>query len=128
MLAVSDEQLIEAEAADDIAHRGLADLVDRVVDVLDRDHGLFRIGDVIVGDRSDIDRDVVLGDDLLRGDLHGDGAQRYAYHLLDRNEYQRQPGPAHAREFAKEKDNAALILPQHPKRAEGVQNGCKDKN
>ena len=63
------QQLIEAEASDHVAHGGLADLVDRVIDVLDRDHGLFRIGDVIVGDRCDIDRDVVLGDDLLRRDV-----------------------------------------------------------
>ena len=50
---------IEAETPDHVAHGGLADLVDRVVDILDRDHRPFRIGDVIVGDRRDIDRDVV---------------------------------------------------------------------
>ena len=97
------QQLIEAEAPDHVAHRGLADLVDRVVDVLDRDHGLFRIGDVIVGDRRDIDRDVVLGDDLLRGDLHRDGAQRHPHHLLERHEDQRQPRTAHAGEFAEQR-------------------------
>ena len=118
--AVFDSSSIEAEASDHVAHGGLADLADRIVDVLDRDHGLFRIGDVIIGHRRDIDRDVVLGDDLLRRDLHGDGAQRGPHHLLERHEDQRQPGSAHAFEPAEKKHHAALILLQHPKRNEGV--------
>ena len=68
------EKLIEAESSDDIAHCGLADLIDRIVDVFNRDHRLFRIGNVIISDRRYIDRDVILRDDFLRGDLHRDGA------------------------------------------------------
>src|SRR5712671_242434 len=115
------QQLVDAEATDHIAHGGLADLIDRVVDVFDRDHGLFRIGDVIISDRRDIDRNIVLGDDLLRRDLHGDGAQRHAHHLLDRNEDQRQSRPAHAGKFAEQKHHPALILFQHPKRNDDIE-------
>src|SRR3984957_17924131 len=121
MLAVSEKQLIEAETSDDVTHGGLADLVDGVIDILDSHHGFLRIGDVIVGNRRDIDRDVVLGDDLLRRDLHGDGAQRHPHHLLDGNEDQRQPRSAYAFELSKQKDHPALILFQDANRSDGVE-------
>ena len=41
------EKLIEAESTNDVAHGGLADLIDRIIDVLDRDYGFFRIGNMI---------------------------------------------------------------------------------
>ena len=66
---------------------------------------------MIVSDRRDVDRDVILGDDFLRGDLHRDGAQRYAHHLLDGNEDEREPRPAYALEFSEKKYDAALVLP-----------------
>jgi hypothetical protein len=116
------QQLIEAEASDHIAHGGLADLIDRVVDVLDGNHGPFRIGNVIVGHRRDIDRDIVPRDDLLRRDLHGDGAQRHAYHLLDRNEDQRQAGTADTGKPAKKKHHPALILLEDAKRNDRIEN------
>ena len=59
------EKLIEAESSDDIAHSGLADLIDRIVDVLNHDHRFFRIGNMIVSDRRDVDRDIILRDDFL---------------------------------------------------------------
>ncbi len=122
------EKLVEAETPDHVAHGGLADLVDGVVDILDRDDGSLGIGDVIVGDRRDVDRDVVLGDDLLRGNLHRDGAQGYAHHLLDRNENQGQPRSPHALEFSKKKHHAALVLPQHPDRGERIDDDRDEEN
>src|SRR5258708_7486621 len=119
------EKLIEAESSDDIAHGGLADLIDRIVDVLDHDHRLFRIRDVIVSNRRDVDRDVILRDDFLRGDLHRDGAQGYALHLLDGNKDEREARSAHALEFSKKKYDAALVLPKHAKRADEIYD-CRD--
>jgi hypothetical protein len=121
------QELIEAEAADHVAHRGLADLVNRISHILDRDHGLFRIGDVIIGDRRDIDRDVVLGDDLLRRDLHRHRTQRHPRHGLQRHQDQRQPRTAHALELAEEEHHPALILLDHPERDEGVDNDEQDQ-
>src|SRR6266481_1748875 len=63
------EKLIEVESSDDISHGGLADLIDRIVDVLDHDHRFFRIGNAIVRDSRDVDRHVVLRDEFLRGNL-----------------------------------------------------------
>src|SRR5438132_8296500 len=52
------KKLIEAESSDDIAHSSLADLINRIVDILNHDHRFFRIGNMIVSDRCDVDRDV----------------------------------------------------------------------
>jgi hypothetical protein len=52
--------------------------------------------------------------------LHGDGAQGHAHHLLDRNEDQRQSRPAHAFEFAKQKNHPALVLLQDAKRNQEI--------
>ena len=75
---------------------------------------------MIVSDRGDVNRDVILRDDFLRGDLHRDGAQGYAHHLLDWNEDEREPRPARIRKFSKKKYDAALVLPQHAKRADEI--------
>src|SRR4051812_15480465 len=115
------KKLIEAESSDHIAHGSLTDLIDRIVDVLNHDHSSFRIGNMIVSDRRDVDRDVILGDDFLRGDLHRDGAQRHAHHLLDGNEDEREPRPAHALEFSEKKYYAALVLPKHAQRADEIE-------
>ena len=55
MLAVSERKLIEAELSDNIAHSSLADLIDRIVDVLNYDHCFFRVGNMIVKARSPCD-------------------------------------------------------------------------
>ncbi len=122
------QQLIEAEAPDHVAHRGLADLVDRVVDALDRDHGFFRIGDMIVSDRCDIDRDIVFGDDFLRRNLHRDGSQGHTNHLLDGNEYEREPGSAYPGEFSELKYDAALVLAQDADCSKQVDDDRDDDN
>ena len=75
---------------------------------------------MIVSDRRDVDRDVILCDDFLRGDLHRDGAQGHANHLLDGNEDRREARPAHALKFSEKKYDAALVLPQHAKRADEI--------
>ncbi len=38
----------------DIANSSLADLIDRIVDILNHDHRSFRIGNMIVSDRGDV--------------------------------------------------------------------------
>jgi hypothetical protein len=83
---------------------------------------------VIVGDGCDIDRDIVPGDDLLRRDLHGDGAQRHPHHLLDRHEDQRQPRAADAGKPAEQKHHPALILPEHAKRNDDIESQQHNRN
>src|SRR5271165_3947984 len=47
----------------DVAQRGLGDLIDRRVNVFDGDHGLSRVHHPEIGHRGDADTDVVTGDD-----------------------------------------------------------------
>src|SRR5580704_4722260 len=117
------QQLIETETPDHVADRGLADLIDGVKDILDGDHRLFRIGDVIVGHCRDIDRDVVFGNDLLRRDLHGDGTKGHTHHLLDRYKDQCQSGTANARKPTEQEYHPAFVLLQDAQRYEDI-----DKN
>jgi hypothetical protein len=69
--------LIERVAPDHGAQRGLRDLVDCRLDVLDR-HDRRRVNDLVVGDGGDVDADVVLRDDSLRLDRQRDDPQRDA--------------------------------------------------
>jgi hypothetical protein len=64
ILSVSDS-VSSSVPSDDRAQSRLRDLVDRDFDVLDRHHRPDRIGDAVVGDRRDVDADVVAGDDAL---------------------------------------------------------------
>ena len=83
---------------------------------------------MIVGDGCDIDRDVVLGDDFLRGDLHRNSAQRDAHHLLDRNENERQARPAYTFEFSQKKYNTPFVLPQDANRGKEIEDNRCAKN
>src|SRR5437870_452457 len=83
---------------------------------------------MIVGDRCDIDRDVVLGDDFLRGDLHRDSAQRDAHHLMARNENEREARPAYAFEFSEKKYNTPFVLPQDANRGKEIQDNRRAEN
>ena len=49
------KKLIKAKSAQQHCARLFGYLVDRVVDVLNDDHRFLRIGNVIVGDRGDVD-------------------------------------------------------------------------
>jgi hypothetical protein len=83
---------------------------------------------MIIGDRRDIDRDIVLGDDFLRGNLHRDGAQRDPHHLLQREEDKRDPCLADAFEFSEKKDHPALVLLEHANGAKKIQQHRNAKN
>ncbi len=85
--------LVEGVLADGRAQRRLGDVGDRGLDVLDREDGLHRIHDAVVGDRRDVHGDVVAGDDLLRLDRHRDDPQRHAVHAVDERDMKISPGP-----------------------------------
>jgi hypothetical protein len=53
------------------------------LDVLDRDHGLHRVHHPVVGDGGHIHAHVVLGDDALRLDGHGDDPQGHPMEYVD---------------------------------------------
>src|SRR3989344_2083045 len=122
------EELVERELADNVAHRGLAYLIGRLVDIFDSNDRLFGVRHVVVGDRRDIYRDVVLGDDFLRLYLHRDGAQGDPLHALNGNENKIEAGIPHVGEFTEEKYHAALVLAQNAYRTEEVDNDREQKS
>jgi len=77
--------------ADDLPQRGLGDLADGVADVLDRHHRLHRVDHLVVGDRGDIDADVVAGDDALGLDRYRDHPQRHPAQHVDPRDDQVEP-------------------------------------
>ena len=70
----------------------------------------LRVDDVIIGHGGDVYGDVILGDDLLRRDIHGDGAQSDLGHALEDRDEDDQARPSDARAFAQEEDDAAIVL------------------
>ena len=102
--------LVQGVLADDLAQRGLGDLVDRGVDVLDRDDRLHRVDDPEVGDRGDVDADVVAGDDALGLDRHRDDPQRHPVQHVDERDDQPEPGLARAEHPAEPEQHPLLVL------------------
>jgi len=95
---------------DHLAQRGLRDLVDGSAHVLDGHHRLDRVDDLEVGDRRDVDADVVARDDPLRLDRHRDDAQGYAAEHVDDGNDRPQPRCADADDLAEPEVDAHLVL------------------
>ena len=105
------EQIVEFALADDRPQRGLRDLPDGELIVLDIDDGLARIDDLEVDDGVDADGDVVAGDALLSGNRHRDDLEIDLLQIVDERDDRRQPGRfglgIHS---AEAEDHPALIL------------------
>jgi len=106
------QHLIEVVLAEDGAQRRLRELAGRHLELLDLDHRLLRIDHPIVDDGVDLDRDVVLGDHILRRHVEHAGAQVHAHHLLDEGYDDDEAGPLHLPEPAQQEHHAALVLAQ----------------
>ena len=122
------QRLVQGVLADDLAQRGLGDLVDRGVDVLDRDDRLHRVDDPEVGDRRHVDADVVAGDDALRLDRHRDDPQRHPVQHVDERDDEPQPGLAYAEHPAEPEQHALLVLLDDPHRHRQHQQQHDDDN
>src|SRR5690242_11108386 len=109
-LAGLRQELVEGESSHHIPHGGLADLIDGIIDVLDGYDRLLGIDDVIIGHGGDVDGDIVLGDDLLRRDIHGDGAQSDLGHALEYGYEDDEARAAHTGAFAQEEDDATVVF------------------
>ena len=69
------EQFVEFALAQHAAQRGLGQLAGGIEVVFDLDQSFFRLHHTKVKDRVDLHRDVVLGDHILRRNIHGYSAQ-----------------------------------------------------
>jgi hypothetical protein len=89
--SVSDSSSSSVWRAHHGTERRLGDLAGRGGDILDRDHRPDGILDPVVGDRGDVDADVVLGDDPLGLDRQRDDTPGDAIDPLDQREGEDQP-------------------------------------
>jgi hypothetical protein len=60
--------------------------------------------------------------------LHRDSAQGYTRHRLYGSEDERESCPAHPFEFSEKEYDATLVLAQHAKRADKIEDYCNAEN
>src|SRR5664279_5253964 len=104
------EGLVQRVLTNHFAQRGLGDLVDRGVDVLNRYHRLHRVDNLEVGHRRHIDADVVTSDDALGLDRHGDDPQRDPVQHVDERDDDPQARSAHADDATESEQDPDLVL------------------
>ena len=117
------ERLVQGVLPDDLAQRGLGDLIDGGVDVLDRDDGLDRVDDPEVRHRRDVHADVVAGDDALRLDGHRDDPQRDPVHDVDERDDHAQARCPYSEHPAESEQHTLLVLLHHLDRHRQQQEG-----
>ena len=125
------QRLVQRVLADHLAQGGLRDLVDGGGHVLDRDHRLRRVDHPVVGDRGDVDADVVPRDDALGLDRHRDDAQRHPAQHVDHRHDDGQAGLPDPHDPPQPEQHTLLVLLHDPERQqeddEG-QHGDDDKH
>jgi hypothetical protein len=110
LLAVG-EDVVELDLAEDGAEGGLGELRGLVDVVGDLDDGLGGVEDAEGDDGVDLEGDVVAGDDVLRGDLHGLLAQADADDLVEGAEDEDDAGALGGlADAAEAEDDGALVL------------------
>ena len=104
------EELVEGVLAEHGSQRCLCDLRGRNDEVLDLDDRRFRVDDPEVGDGVDAGGNVVLGDDLLWGDVERDRAQVDLDDPVDDRDQEDDAGAFRVEQAAESEDDAALVL------------------
>ena len=113
-LLAGGEHLVQLHGPDDGAQRGLSQLAGGQDVVLDLDDGVGRVQNPEVDHRVDLDGHVVLGDDLLDGNVHGQDAQVHAYGAVDDRDEEDDAGPAAAGQPSEPEDDQPLVLRHDP--------------
>src|SRR5688572_3508766 len=125
------QQVVELALPQHAAQRRLRHHRRGVQVVFDLDDGSFLIYDAKIDDGVDLDGDVVLRNDVLRRDIHGDGPQTDADQLVDERDDNDDAWtiPAHepAGQTAPTEDDGPFVLSQHVK-AHQHQYEAKDEN
>src|SRR5208337_4563071 len=104
------EQFVELGLAADGAQRGLRQLHRGEQVVCDLGHGARRVDDAKIQHRADLDRHVVLGDDVLRRDVERHGAKINSRHPLEYGNHENHARPAIRSETPESKNDAALVF------------------
>src|SRR5947208_3074863 len=107
------EQLVQLGLTAHAAQRGLRVLRGGEEIVLHLDDGAVRVDHAEVEARVHLERDVVLGDDVLGRDVHGDRPEIDAHRLLDPGDDIDDPGAARPDQASQPEDDRPLVLAQH---------------
>src|SRR5207249_1751717 len=107
------EQLVQLGLTAHAAQRGLRVLRGSEEIVLHLDDGAVQVDHAEVEDRVHLERDVVLGDDVLGRDVHGDRPEIDAHRLLDPGDDIDDPGAARPDQASQPEDDRPLVLAQH---------------
>src|SRR5690606_16802351 len=127
-LVTLGQHLVQVVLAEHRAQRGLGELAGGFVVALDVDDRFLRIDHAEVHHRVDLDRDVVARDQVLRRDVHDDGAHVHPLHGLQHRHQEDQAGPLDLPEAAELEHHGALVLAQDLDRAEQRQrDGDQDR-
>ena len=107
------KEIVEIDLPEDAPERGLGKLGSRVEVILDIDDALDRLHNPEVEDGVDLHRDVVPGDDVLRGDVQGDQPEADPDHAVDGGEHQDEPRALGlGKHPAQPEDHTPLIFPE----------------
>ena len=121
------EKVVERHLAEETPQSRLGQLGRGVDIILDLDHALERVDDPEVQDGVDLDRDVVLGDDVLRRDVHRDEPQADPDHAVDWGEHQDDPRALGlGKHSAQPENHAPLVFPKDLDGAQDVEDHKSD--
>ena len=107
------KKLIELRLAENAAQRRLRELRSRKKEIFHFDNRLLRLHDPEIHHGVDLDRNVVLRNDILRMNVEDDGPQAHLNHPVDNRDEEDHTRPLGADEAAKAENYAPLILPKY---------------
>ena len=107
------KEVVKTDLPEDAPERGLGELGSRVEVILDIDYALDRLHNPEIKYRIDLDRDIVPGDDVLRGDVLGNQPEADPDHAVDGREHQDDPRAlGFWKHPAQPEDHAPLVFPE----------------
>ena len=104
------QDFIKLEPTYYISQTCLGNLIDSHHQVFDSHEALDRVYHFVIGHGGDVHRHVVFGDNLLRWDGQGHGAQVHPPEHAYVWDNPREARLLHPRDFTQEKDNPLLVL------------------
>src|SRR5438309_5232515 len=133
-LVTRGEEVVELDLAEHAPERCLRDLRGRVEIVLHRDHRPLRVHDAEVDDRTDLERDIIARDHVLRRDVEGHRLEAHPDHLVDERHEQDEPRAValaagvedRPRAAAEPEDDGPLVLAEDLRKRADEEDDRKD--
>src|SRR6185369_2365527 len=111
------KELVQFHLAENAPQGGLRQLAGRVEVILHRNDRLLGLHDPEIDNRRHLDRDVVMGDDILGRHLESHGPQGYPDQPVDTGNDEKKPRPPYPHHPPQPEKHAPFVLGQDPHRA-----------